>query len=140
MKLRNKIGCARAAQLASTARSVLVCSCVCMLRRSLSSGLCKVRIGATGRGGFANRSAMATAASSGHSQQQPITDLIGSNLVLDPRTEKVRSGGGFYLSSHDTVLHTTPFYTRYTVLHTTPFYTHHTVLHTLHCDCPVNRG
>lgn len=37
-------------------------------------------------------------ASGGHSQE-PITDLIGSNLVLDPRTEKVRSGEGFYLSS-----------------------------------------
>lgn len=37
-------------------------------------------------------------ASGGHSQE-PITDLIGSNLVLDPRTEKVRSGKGFYLSS-----------------------------------------
>lgn len=38
-------------------------------------------------------------ASGGHSQE-PITDLIGSNLVLDPRTEKVRSGGGgLYLSS-----------------------------------------
>ena len=71
-----------------------------MLRRSLSSALCRVRVSATGRGGggFATCSAMATAGN-GHCSQQPITDLIGSNLVLDPRTEKVRSDGGFYVSS-----------------------------------------
>ena len=58
--------------------------------------MCRVRVSATGRGGggFATCSAMATAGN-GHCSQQPITDLIGSNLVLDPRTEKVRSGGGF---------------------------------------------